>query len=75
MQKELDQTPYYSPGILAKNGKFQDTCRQKRIPSERAPQEQQNDAKFSVCEAHDEYWVVWGQAHFASRSVLVSWSR
>ena len=39
------KTPYYSPWFSAKIGKFQ--LRQKRIPSERASQEEHFGANFS----------------------------
>ena len=45
MTSILVKTPYYSPWFSAKILKFE--LRQKRIPSERASQEEQNGANFS----------------------------
>ena len=45
MSSILVETPDYSPWFSARNGRLQ--FRQKRIPSERAPQEEQNDTNFS----------------------------
>ena len=53
---KIDQTPYYSPWYLARNGKFQ--FRQNMISTERASQEEQNGANFSsVAHSSEELLV------------------
>ena len=51
-QRNLVKTPYYSPWFLAKNRTKR--FRQKRIPSKRASQGEQNDAYFSSVSLSNE---------------------
>ena len=56
MSSILVKTPYYSPWFLARILKF--GLRPKRIPCERASQEEQNDANFSsIAPSTVELWV------------------